>query len=306
MSWLTTLWCQDLLFDADLTPHAPTRPRELNLRAFTKLRNLRALCLHSARPFTHPTFSLLSSHTGAREQAILPPTLRTLVLHSFDNGPRSFDDDDDDDDDEVEGSSGITHKEVPDDRVAVLWRCRFLARLPQLASLAIGRCDAWTAGVWTECLAACAGTVGYLSLTGWARGADATRESAVERCLAGMQALRELELIDFWVDEGCVRGVAGLGGKLERLTVTVMKGVEEYGGPGWEGCGGDVVGLVNAACGRDDDGNGDTGGGGALREFVWNLPFELRDDGCVAWMDAVRGRIRKGSEDGFAVTFGFQ
>lgn len=200
-------------------------------------------------------------------------------------------------DKEPDGEDGVDHG------ATILTRHRFLARLPRLTSLAIGRCGGWTARVWDECLAQCGESIEYLSLTGWGRDADTRREAAVARCLSGMRNLRELELIDFWIGEGVVRGVGGLRGRLARLTVTVVRreemGLEEAG---WDRCGGDVVGLVNAACvgGKKND-----GGVGAMRQFVWNLPFELRESSCE-WIKEVRTRIRKESEEGLEVTFGFQ
>ncbi|KAI9243673.1 hypothetical protein BDA99DRAFT_529991 [Phascolomyces articulosus] len=90
-------------------------------------------------------------------------------------------------------------------------RYQSLIHLTHLKTLCLGRCNAYTARVWRECIKPCIGNVENLKLSGWRTKTEEDLELAIQDTLQVMKKVKVIELSDFECDVGIVHGIKQLG-----------------------------------------------------------------------------------------------
>ncbi|KAG2225082.1 hypothetical protein INT45_003282 [Circinella minor] len=91
-------------------------------------------------------------------------------------------------------------------------RYQSLRFLVSLKSLCLGRCNAYTARVWRECIKPCVSNLEHLSLSGWRTNQKNTQETelAIQEMIQELKKIKLMELLDFECNTGVVNGIKQL------------------------------------------------------------------------------------------------
>ncbi|KAI7850669.1 hypothetical protein BDC45DRAFT_608574 [Circinella umbellata] len=91
-------------------------------------------------------------------------------------------------------------------------RYQSLCFLVNLKSLCLGRCNAYTARVWRECIKPCVSNLEHLSLSGWRTSQKNTQETelAIQEMIQELKKIKLMELLDFECNRGVVNGIKQL------------------------------------------------------------------------------------------------
>ncbi|KAI8371483.1 uncharacterized protein BYT42DRAFT_580417 [Radiomyces spectabilis] len=202
---------------------------ELILSVFTKLQRLRVLVLQFMQMCEHSSSSLMM--TGTRK--MLPASLEVLTLNNLYDCEEYM----------IRPiiAENIRSNQRPEVLLqrwsmmeqSLVMKYQTFSRLRNLKSLTLGRCNAFTARVWRECLMPCTTQLEYLSLSGCSGRAnhegwkarslypghtpilDITddMEAAIGEFFGSLRRIRVLKLSDFCCSGGMATGFLKLASK---------------------------------------------------------------------------------------------